>query len=328
MRNAPHGGSDPARRRVLRALAVTIAASLPNARATDKIYAIGWLHLGKAWNLGQFRRALADLGWIEGRNITIEPRWANNDQDRLPGLVAELVKLPVAVIVTQTTLAAIAASRATSSVPIVMAGSSNPVEVGIVQSLARPGGNVTGVTNNPGTGFVTKMAQLLKQTAPNLSRLAVLHRGAEGDAREIALAAPRLGISVVDARADSHDDVPGALATALRAGADGLFAPPNAANDPQRQLIVAFALAHRWPSIGGDTDFVAAGGLMSYWADWAAIRRQAAEYVDKILRGAHPADMPIEQPSKLELVLNLRTAAALGLEIPQSVRLRADELIG
>jgi len=320
------------RRRVLLALAAAgIAAPRTNpARPADRrVHRVGWLHLGKAWDLGQFRRPLAELGWIEDRNIAIEPRFADNDEERLSALAAELTQLPVDVIVTQTTVAAVAASRATATVPIVMAGSSNPVKLGIVHSLARPGGNVTGVTNNPGVGFITKMAQLLKEAAPRMARLAILARGVESDVWvEIESSAPRLAFTVVNAQANTHDEVPDALAAALRAGADSVFAPPNPINDAQRKAIVEFALANRWPAIGGDRYFVAAGGLMSYWADWVTIRRQAASYVDQILRGANPAEMPIEQPTKLELVLNLRTAAAIGLTIPQAVRLRADELIG
>jgi putative tryptophan/tyrosine transport system substrate-binding protein len=321
------------RRSVLRTLALTAitTCSVTRAQPADRIRRIGWLTLvnnyGPARNraLNLVRERLAELGWVDGRNIIIEPRWAENQPQRLPALAAELIALRVDVIVTQTNPATLVAKAATTRIPIVMTGVTQPVNSGIVSSLARPGGNVTGVTDNPGPGFVTKMAQLLMEAAPRVSRLAIL--GSEFYMSELEPAGPRLGIEVIRAPASTYREVPGALAGALRDRADGLFVLATSVNDPNRQAIVDFALAHRWPAIGGDRTFAAAGGLMSYWTDWNEVRRQTADYVDKILRGANPGDLPIQQPTKFELVLNLRTAQRLGLPIPQSLRLRADELI-
>ena len=193
------------------------------AQPVERIYRIGWLSLGRAWSLNPFRRGLSELGWIEGRNIAIETRWADNDANRLPVLAAELVQLKVDVIVTQTTPAALAAKKATASIPIVMAGSQNPDGLGLVNSLARPGENVTGMTNNPGPGFFAKMVQLLKEAAPRVSRLAVLgERTTAWSLREIEAAAPALGLTLINAEASTPSQVPDALTAAMRERADGL----------------------------------------------------------------------------------------------------------
>jgi putative ABC transport system substrate-binding protein len=295
---------------------------------TAKVYRIGWLDLGSAWNLDSFRRGLSELGWIEGRNIAIETRFADNKPDRLAALAAELVELRVDVIVTQTTPAALAAKKATVLIPIVMAGSDNPVERGLVSNLARPGENITGLTHNPGPEFRQKLVQLLKEAAPRISRVAVLwSTGEQGDLRQVQAAAPALGLTVVDASASEPEQVPLALGAAVKARADGLLVTPSPLNWSQRQVIVDFAMANRLPSIYGSKGFVRAGGLMSYWTDWGEVTRRSATYVDKILKGAKPGDLPIEQPKKFELVINLRTAKALGLKIPQSLLLGADELM-
>ena len=286
---------------------------------------IGWLDSGAPGRFDDFRRALGQLGWIEGRNIVIEWRFADNHLDRLADLSAELVKLKVEIIVTNTTPAAFAAKKATSIIPIVMSGSDNPVERGLVSNLARPGENITGLTHNPGVGFQQKLVQLLKEAAPRISRVAVLwSTGEQGDLRQVQGAAPALGLSVVDASARGPEEVPVALAAAVQARADGLLVTPSPLNWSQRQIIVDFAMANRLPAIYGDKGFVQVGGLMSYWTSWSDNRRRSATYVDKILKGAKPGDLPIEQPTKFELVINTRTAKALGLKIPQSLRVSAE----
>ena len=311
------------------------------AQQAGKIYRIGWLDLGGPpsgtssspnLTLVAFRRGLRELGWIEERNIAIETRYADDDNDRLAVVAAELVGQRVDVIVTITTQAALAAKKATALIPIVMAGSSRPIELGLIQSLARPGGNVTGLTNNPGAGFLSKLLQLLKETVPRISRVALLWGGSAtpGEAGALTIiqaAAPGLGITVLHAEARDPTEVPAALAAILQQRPDGLIVTPSSTNTRQRQLIVDFALANRMPSIYGDARFVSAGGLMSYWIDWLELRRHSASYVDKILRGAKPADLPVEDPTRYELVIHLKTAKALGITVPQSLLLRADEVI-
>jgi len=315
----------------------TVAGGLVAARLdaavepAGRVYRIGWLSFGAPSTepvaIDAFRRGLSELGWIEGRNIAIETRWAANDSDRLTTQAAELVGLGVDVIVTSSSPAALAAKKATTRIPIVMAGVSNPVERGLVKSLSSPGENATGMTNNPGRGFHPKMVQLLKEAAPRISRVAVLwSMNEEAVPREIQ-AAQTLGVAVVSAEAREPKQVPVALAAALRAGADGLFVTPSSANIGQYQLIADFAMANRLPSISGSKDFVSVGGLMSYWTDWSDVRRRSATYVDKILKGAKPGDLAIEQPTKLEMVINLKTARVLGITIPKDVLLRADEVI-
>ena len=318
------------RRTFVRTLAAgLLIAPFPAGAVPERaVRRVGWLHLGRPWGLTQFRDKLKELSWIEGRNLIIDGRFADNEISRLPALAAELVDLKVDVIVTQTTPAAVAARNATAAIPVVMAGSSDPVGLGLVQSLARPGGNVTGVTNMPNAGFGGKLVQLLKEAAPRVSRIAVLDRTGAGGDRSSRLEAgtPTLGVTVVSAPANTHHDVAAALAAALRQRADGLYVAPNPVNDAQRKVIADFTLAHRLPTIGGDKNLVAAGTLMSYWADWVAIRQQAAAMVDKILKGADPAQLPVEQPTKFELAINLSTARALGLTLPPPLVLRADEL--
>ena len=301
-----------------------------NLQVAGKIYRIGYLSPNNT-GVGAFQGGLTQLGWVEGRNFVIEKRFGATTQEGLRALAAELVAIDVAVIVTITTPAALAAKQATSTIPIVMSGSSDPVELGLVTSLAHPGGNVTGLTNNPGAGFVGKLIQLLKEAAPAVSRVGVLRDStnrAEADAfRAAQAAATAMGMTAVDG--DVHDAaaIPEVLAAVVRAGANGLYVGPSALNSKQLKLIADFTLANRLPAIFGDKEFVSAGGLMSYWTDWSDLRRRSAAYVNQILKGAKPADLPVEQPTKFELVINVSTAKALGLTIPQSLLLRADEVI-
>jgi ABC-type uncharacterized transport system substrate-binding protein len=300
------------------------------AQPTGKVYRVGLLSPGDSGS-GAFRTGLSQLGWVEGRDFVIEKRFGSNTQEGLRRLAAELVAIDVDVIVTISTTAALAAKEATSTIPIVMAGSSDPVENGLVTSLAHPGGNVTGLTNNPGGQFVRKLVQLLKEAAPAVSRVGVLcdtNNRPEADTFT-ALQAAATTMGMTAANGDVHDAMamPAVLAAVVRAGANGLYVSPNPLNTSQRKLITDFTLANRLPAIFGDRQFVSDGGLMSYWTDWIDLRRRTAAYVDKILKGAKPADLPIEQPTKLELVINLKTAKALGITIPKELLLRADEVI-
>jgi putative ABC transport system substrate-binding protein len=300
--------------------------------AETSVHRIGVLSLGtskgNARDVAALRDQLNGLGYAEGRNLVIESRFTDGESERLPGLAAELVRLKVDVIVTITTPAALAAKAATSSIPIVMAGSATPVELGLVNSLARPGANVTGVTNSPGSAFPAKQLQLLKEAAPRISRVAVLMTSFPFETSAFTAmqaAGPALGVAVVEFQVESPTEMDLDALAKLRA--DALYVFPNAINQRHSKAILAFAAENRMPAIYGARDMVEAGGLMSYWTDWLALRRHAADFVDRILKGAKPADLPVENPTRFELIINLRTAKALGLTIPQSVLLRADEVI-
>jgi len=314
----------------LLARALFAAPLAAHAQLAGKIYRIGYLTPGNP-DVEAFRNGLSRLGWVEGRNFVIEKRFGKTTQEGLRTLAAELVAIDVDVIVTISTPAALAAKQATSTIPIVMAGSSDPVENGLVTNLAHPGGNVTGLTNNPGGHFVAKLIQLLKEAAPAVSRVGVLcdsTNRAEADTfAAVEAAATAMGMTAVNGDAHDAAAIPEVLAAVVRAGANGLYVSPSSLNGKQRKLITEFTLAKRMPAIFGDKQFVLEGGLMSYWTDWTDLRRRSAAYVDKILKGAKPADLPIEQPSKLELVINLKTAKALGITVPKDMLLRADEVI-
>jgi len=312
------------------ARALFAAPLAAHAQLAGKIYRIGYLSPNNT-GVEAFQSGLTQLGWVEGRNFVIEKRFGATTQEGLRALAAELVAIDVDVIVTITTPAALAAKQATSTIPIVMSGSSDPVELRLVTSLAHPGGNVTGLTNNPGAGFVGKLIQLLKEAAPAVSRVGVLRDStnrAEADTfRAAQAAATAMGMTAVDG--DVHDAaaIPEVLAAVVRAGANGLYVGPSALNSKQSKLIADFTLANRLPAIFGDKEFVSAGGLMSYWTDWSDLRRRSAAYVNQILKGAKPADLPVEQATKFVLVINNKTAKAIGLAIPESFLLRADEVI-
>ena len=288
----------------------------------------GIVDAGNAPDVAAFRERLGQLGYVEGQNLHLETRFADAERDRLPGLAADLVRLNMHVIVTITTPAARAAKAATTTIPIVMAGSADPVALGLVASLAHPGGNVTGVTNNPGPSFMVKQLQLLKEAAPKASRVAVLRTSEEVEVlyfQAMQAAGPAVGLTPVSVIVDSPTlfDV----ATLTRARPDALWVAPNATNEAHMKAILSFAATDRLPTMFVDRPPVAAGGLMSYSVNWLDLRRRAAVFVDKILKGANPADLPVEEPTRFELVVNLTTAKALGLTIPQSVLIRADEVL-
>jgi putative tryptophan/tyrosine transport system substrate-binding protein len=305
-----------------------------------KLYRIGWLTPGAppppgppgpSSSLEAFRQALRDRGYVDGRHFTIEARFADAKFDRLPALAAELVGLRVDVIVTVGTPTVKAAKDATATIPIVMAGSADPVEHGLVASLARPGGNVTGVTHSPGPEIAGKGLELLKEVAPKMSRLAVLwdssgiHEGPSVKVQEAV--ARKLGITLMPHDAKTLDELTAALATIAQERADGLFVFPNFINGKHEDRILDFATTRRLPTMFQGDDSVEAGGLMSYYTNWLDLRRRAAAYVDRILKGAKAGELAVEQPTKFDLVINLRTAKTLGLTIPPSLLARADRLI-
>lgn len=304
-----------------------------HAQTAARPYKVGILALGSgsgnAADVQALQERLVQLGYIEGRNLVLESRFANGQTAALPALAADLVRLPVDAIVTITTPAAQAAKAATASIPIVMAGSANPVGLGLVASLSHPGANVTGVTNNPGQGFFAKQLQLLKEAAPKISRVAIIksiHPIEDAAFGAMELAGPQLGVIPVAVvfNASTQSDVRPLL---TQARPDALYVFPNSDNDLHAGAIAAFAAENRLPTMFGGRNGVDAGGLLSYSVNWLDLRRHAAVYVDKILKGAKPADLPVEGPVKFEMVVNLKTAKTLGITIPQSVLLQATEVI-
>ena len=275
------------------------------------------------------RQRLRDLGYVEGQNLVIDWRYQLGGTDRLAALAAELVRLKPDVIVADVTVAIRAAMQATLTIPIVMASSADAVGGGLVTSLGRPGGNVTGVTTMLAE-MSAKRLQLLKEVAPNVSRVAVLwdpaipwHRAL---LKEVEAAAPALRLQPVVIAVQNRDDLGDAFSEMTKGRVDAVFVSHTMTPRARGQMI-DLAAKRRMPTMFMDRDYVAAGGLMSYGSDFSEEFRHAAEYVDKILKGAKPADLPVEQPTKFELIINLKTAKALGLTIPQSLLSRADEVI-
>jgi putative ABC transport system substrate-binding protein len=323
-----------ARLAALATLALTVLASplAVEAQQAGKIPRIGFLGPGPitGWSdsIEAFRQGLRALGFIEGQNIAIEWRFTPNGYDGLPALAADLVQLNPDVIVTVTTFAARAAKAATKTIPIVMSGVNSPVEQGLVASMSRPGGNATGTTNSPGLGMTQKSLQLLKEAVPKIARVAVLMIPAEPELtffRTLQDTGQALGVTPVSVIVDNPTRFDPAVLTQARP--DALLVFPNSVNSVHERAILDFASTNRLPAMYGDSYFVRAGGLMSYGADWMAMRRRAAAFVVKILNGTKPDDIPVEDPTVFILAINLKTAKALGLTIPPSVLARADEVI-
>jgi len=297
---------------------------------SNKVFKIGFIATGGVpLYTNAFHDALQNLGWIEGKNVVYESRYAENRLDRLPELAAELLRLNVDVIVAGGTPAPLAAKRATATVPIVMAGAGDPLGSGLVASLARPGGNVTGLSLMS-ADLVGKRLELLKEVLPGLTSVAVLWNASQPGSmfvfKETERAAQALRINVQSLEVRRSDDIDSALTAAKRQNASALIVVEDPLTTDFRRQIVGFAAKTRLPSIYGLRMFVDAGGLLSYGADLGDLYRRAAGYVDKILKGAKPSDLPVEQPSKFELVINLKTAKALGLNIPQTLLAIADEV--
>ena len=276
-----------------------------------------------------FVRGLRALGYAEGRNLILERRSAEGTFERFAPIVAELVSLNVDVIVVSSTPLAQRAREVTTAVPIVLGVSTDPVGSGLAQSLARPGGNVTGLTSDVGPEIQGKRLELLKGAVPRASRVAFLGTKKLWDVvyeKSIKAGAQALGLTVFLAE-HTPTDYTGAFTLISRERPDALFVAPSSENYAQRRLIVDFATSKRLPNIHAFMESVEDGGLMSYGVNIADLFRRAAGYVDKILKGAKPGDLPVEQPTKFELVINLKTAKALGLTIPQSLLQRADQVI-
>jgi putative ABC transport system substrate-binding protein len=313
-------------------LAAPLAAE---AQQAGKVYRIGLLEYStpdaarQAWWI-VFRQRMRELGYVEGQNVAFEPRWAQDDSDRLSKLAAELVGLKVDVIVTAATVSALAAKRATGAIPIVMATGADPMAVGLVANLRQPGGNVTGMTTI-NSELAAKRLELLRIVAPRTSRIAILW-DEKGSAFGLAVkdteaAARRAGVTVQSVPVGSPAEIEAAFATVVRGSAGALSIAPSPMFFSNRKRLADLAVKHRLPTIVALREYAAAGGLISYGADNAGMFRSAAVFVDKILKGAKPADLPMEQPTKFDLVINLKTAKALGLTIPPSLLGRADEVI-
>jgi putative ABC transport system substrate-binding protein len=277
-----------------------------------------------------FRLGLRDLGWVEGKNINIEYRYAEGRGDRLPDLAADLVRLKVEAIVASVATDALAAQKATRAIPIVMVVAGDPVALGLVQSLARPGSNVTGVSQMS-PELAGKRLELLKEMVPKLARVAVLWNPNTAAStlnwKEIQLPAQQLGIQLHSLEVRGPGELDKALEDATRGRAGALFIMPDPVFVTNLKRIADFAAKSRLPSIYHFSEFADAGGLVTYGPDRTDLFRRSATYVDKILKGAKPGDLPIDRATRFELVVNLKTAKALRIKIPQSVLLRADRVI-
>ena len=307
------------------------------AQQAKKVSRVGYLSntdpARESTGLEGIRRSLRERGYIEGKNIAIEDRYAEGKDGRFPELAAELVRLKVEIIVVSGNRATLAAKNTTKTIPIVMVGlGSDPVKAGLIESLARPGGNVTGLTNLS-RELVGKQLELFKEAFPKLARVAVLYDPAIPDTtrevkEDLPVPAHALGLTVRSWEVRSADDFERVFAALNKERPDGLYAHASGPlMRPNTERIVGFALNSRLPSMFTAREYVDAGGLMSYGADVADSYKRVAYFVDKILKGAKPADLPVEQPKKFEFVINLKTAKQIGLTIPPNVLARANRVI-
>ena len=311
-------------------LALPLAAE---AQQTGKVPRIGFLFFGSpgpSREVDAFRQGLRGLGYTEGQNIVIEVRFANGRVERLPELATELARLNPDVLVTPGTPASLAAKQATSTIPIVFAGVADAVGAGLVANLARPGGSITGLTGISAE-LGGKRLELLKEVAPRASRVAVLYNPADRSnvlvLKELQKSAPALRLTLQPLEVRGPGEFVGAFVAMTRERAHALFGAAGVLTTEHRKALVDLAAKRRIPAMWGERQFVEAGGLMSYAVDFYDQVRGAAIYVDKILKGAKPGDLPVEQPTKFELVINLKTAKALGLTIRPSLLQRADQVI-
>ena len=322
------------RRDVVTALGVAVASSLAaKAHSTQKVWQLGWLEEG-ASNIGGNRReffsALQELGYTEGQNLAVEYRFANTSFERLPELAAELVGLKLDVIVALSTQALLALQQATSTVPIVMVLPGDPLGVGLVKTLAHPGANVTGTSlMMPDIGG--KRLQLLKEIVPTMRRVTIIgnskNKSAAVDMRATEAAAKLMGVEVHMVDADSAEHLENGLDEIVKERPGGVVVILDSLTATHREKIAKVALQNRIASIGPGREYAKSGALAAYGPNLDAISRRAAVYVDKILKGAKPADLPVEQPTQFELVINIKTAKALEITIPYTLLVSADEVI-
>jgi ABC-type uncharacterized transport system substrate-binding protein len=320
---------------LLTVLLITVSSA--EAQQQAKLSKIGWLGAGPRSSVLEltspsslFRQEFRKLGYVEGQNIVIEYRSADNKLDRLATLANELVRLNVDLILTGGTNAALAAKKATTTIPIVVMNASDPVADGLVASLARPGGNITGFSIISGL-LAGKRLELLKELIPTLSRVAVFwdpkNRGSTGQWKESQLVARELRLQLYSMEISSPDNLESAFRDAVKAGSGALTVTQNPILSSNRTRVVELAVKYRLPPLYSQADFVDAGGLMSYGADLIEPYKRAAVMVDKILKGAKPADIPVEQPTKFEFIINLKAAKQIGLTIPPNILARADRVI-
>ena len=316
-------------------LAISAVPPATDAQQATRMPRIGYLEFGTAAPgtplLEAFRQGLRDLGWIEGQNIAIEVRFAEGKGDRLPELAAELLRRKVDLIFASTTPAALAAKHATSTIPIVIGLVGDPVGSGVVASLARPGGNITGWTHLAGHELAGKRLELIKETVPAATRIGALWNPANpGNApfvKELEAAAQALKVQLYPVGVQDPKELDGVFAALTRQRAEALVVVADGMLLAQRDRIIALAARSRMPAMYPSLDLVEAGGLMAYSVDFREMYRRGASYVDRILKGARPADLPVERPTRFYFVINVRTAKALGLTIPPSILLKADRVI-
>lgn len=318
-------------------LAVSLLAAplAADAQQAGKVPRIGFLSTTSSSDrpplFDAFRQRLRELGWVEGQNIVIDYRYAEGRVDRLPDLAAELVRLKVDLIVSGGTQGATAAKNATETIPIVMIAVRDPIGIGLIASLARPGGNVTGVSGSAGLEWVAKQLELLKETVPKIRRVAILSNPTNAyhqlALREVDVAARALGVQLQFLEAQGPNEFDGAFAAMAKESVGALLVLSDAMLNSHQTRLAELAARNRLPAAYGVRESVEAGGLMSYGPSFLDSFRRAATYVDKILKGAKPAELPVEQPTKFELVINMKAAKALGLTIPQPVLLRADHVV-
>jgi putative ABC transport system substrate-binding protein len=313
-------------------LGLPTASYSAEAPPAGRMYRIGYLGESgpeQAPFLRTFEESLRELGYVEGKNLVIERRWAAFRYDRLPDLAAELVRLKPDVLATGGTPAIAALKQTTTTVPIVMTWSIDPVGAGFITSLARPGGNITGSTLSTGPEFMAKQLEILNEVVPKRSRVAILRQIGRAGAEPAALeaAARKLGMTILFADVRIPSELEGAFATMTKSRAGAFLILGGPMTFASRQQIADLALQHRLPGIHLFREYAEAGLLLTFGPSRKATNQRTATYIDKILKGARPADLPVEEPSTFELIINLKTAKALGLTIPKAVLLRADEVL-
>lgn len=327
------------RREFLGVLGVAAASSLAGplaalAQQSVRVPRVGFMGNStealEANLVGPFRDGLRDLGYVEGRNIVVEYRWAEGKYERFPTLIAELLTAKVDAIVTAGTPAAMAVKKATTTVPLVMVAVGDPVGVGLVPGLARPGGNLTGLSSIA-PDLEGKRLELLREVVPKLAHVGVFFNPANlfhtVSMRNARTAAEALGIKLLPLSVRVSQDLDGAFTTILKEKPDALLVLADRVYLHERKRMMDFSFEHRLPNVNAHKEMIEAGGLMSYGPSYEDMHRRAADYVDKILKGAKPGDLPIQQPTKFDLKVNLKTAKALGLDVPPTLLARADELI-